>query len=194
MDFDELGAADLTVTLAIPAGHGALNVATGVAGGVTNITRQRHRTGHLGRPDRPDQRHLGGGDGRHLHGAQRRLQRSEQRRPGPADGCDQRSGPDRRAGGVHRHGSGADHGQRDQRRSDHHGPGADASHRDRGRRGSARGVLGGEQHADRRGGRGSGRIRRQFHERHDRGQQRDVHAGHDGGLDQSQRRRHGQSS
>ena len=37
-DYEELGEADLTVSLAIPAGQGTLNVATGVSGGVTNIT------------------------------------------------------------------------------------------------------------------------------------------------------------
>ena len=37
VDYEELGAADLTVSLAIPAGQGTLNVATGVTGGVTNI-------------------------------------------------------------------------------------------------------------------------------------------------------------
>ena len=38
VDYEELGAADLTVNLTIPAGRGSLNVATGVSGGVTNIT------------------------------------------------------------------------------------------------------------------------------------------------------------
>ncbi|HPM81171.1 MAG TPA: tandem-95 repeat protein, partial [Candidatus Anammoximicrobium sp.] len=38
VDFEELGAGDLTVTVSIPAGRGTLNVATGVVGGVTTIT------------------------------------------------------------------------------------------------------------------------------------------------------------